>query len=145
YLAPERVRAARPDARLAHFVHIPWPEARYWDLLPEYMVCAIYRGLAANDVIGFQTLRDAHNFLDGAVRFLEGAKVLPVGPEGMRALLWRGRRILARAYPIAVTPSEARASAQSPEAERAYHELIDGLGLNDLHRLIVRVDRVEPT
>ncbi|MBF6591842.1 MAG: trehalose-6-phosphate synthase, partial [Ktedonobacterales bacterium] len=35
-LAPALVRAACPEARLAHFVHIPWPEPRYWEMLPEY-------------------------------------------------------------------------------------------------------------
>ena len=33
YLAPAYVRAARPDAELAHFVHIPWPVD--WTILPE--------------------------------------------------------------------------------------------------------------
>ena len=35
YLAPRYVREARPDAPLAHFVHIPWPEPNNWRVLPE--------------------------------------------------------------------------------------------------------------
>jgi trehalose 6-phosphate synthase len=144
YLAPERVRARRPDAQLASFVHIPWPEARYWDLLPDEMTRAIFRGLASNDLIGFQTERDAANFLDGAVRFLDCAERLAAGPSG-GALRWDGRRVLARAYPIAVSPAEVRACAETPAARAAYDTLRDELGLDDLHRLIVRVDRIEPT
>jgi trehalose 6-phosphate synthase len=152
YLAPERVRAAQPNAQLAQFVHIPWPEARYWELLPEEMTRAIFRGLASNDVVGFQTERDAANFRDGALRFLEGAELSPCESpliEGTRGecgmLRWQKRRILVRAYPIAVQPIEVRKSAATPEAGAFYDTLRGELGLDDLHRLIVRVDRVEPT
>ena len=33
YLAPRMVREERPDAVLAHFVHIPWPQPDYWRVL----------------------------------------------------------------------------------------------------------------
>ncbi len=143
YLAPERVRAARPDAQLAHFIHIPWPESRYWELMPEEMVRAIFRGLASNDVIGFQTHRDASNFLEGAQRFLEGATVVLDERGDTVALNWQGRRVLVQAYPIAVTPTEVLASAAQDdavaEAECLCRELDDEM------KLIVRVDRIEPT
>jgi len=153
YRAPERVRAACPDAQLAQFVHIPWPEARYWELLPEYMTRAIFGGLACNDVIGFQTERDAANFLDGALRFLDGAQLASHGSHGADgsdgaergALRWQGRRILIHAYPIAVCANEVRAAAETPAACVACDALLDDLGLDDLHRLIVRVDRIDPT
>jgi trehalose 6-phosphate synthase len=145
YLAPARVRATRPNARLAQFIHIPWPEARCWEQLPNGMAHAIFEGLAANDIIGFQTPRDARNFLDGAPSFLPGARVVREEVDGASVLLWQGRRILARAYPIAVTPREVRAQTRRPEAQAAYSALVDELRLDDLHRLIVRVDRVEPT
>ena len=35
YLAPAYVREARPDALLAHFIHIPWPAD--WTVLPQPM------------------------------------------------------------------------------------------------------------
>jgi trehalose 6-phosphate synthase len=60
YLAPGYVRAARPDAELAHFVHIPWPVD--WTILPEAMRRAVHEGLLANDVVGFHTARWARNF-----------------------------------------------------------------------------------
>ena len=52
YLAPRLVREARPDAALAHFVHIPWPEPNLWRVLPERIRNAIHDGLLANDVVG---------------------------------------------------------------------------------------------
>jgi trehalose 6-phosphate synthase len=145
YLAPALVRAACPDALLEHFVHIPWPESRYWELLPDDMVREIFNGLAANDVVGFQTERDARNFLEGAERFLEGVVTQQTPNEGTGILLWQGRRVLVRAYPIAVTPREVQAGADSPEALEAVRELRDELRLSDETQLIVRVDRVEPT
>jgi trehalose 6-phosphate synthase len=61
YLAPRMVREARPDAALAHFVHIPWPTD--WTVLPPAWRHAIYDGLLANDVVAFHTERWARNFL----------------------------------------------------------------------------------
>jgi len=145
YLAPAMVRAACPEALLEHFVHIPWPESRYWELLPDDMVREIFAGLAANDVVGFQTDRDARNFLEGAERFLEGVTVQQAPTGGSGVLLWQGRRVLVRAYPIAVTPREVQASANSPEALDEALKLRDELRLTDETQLIVRVDRVEPT
>jgi len=60
YLAPGYVRAARPDAKLAHFVHIPWPVD--WTILPAAMRRAVHEGLLANDVVAFHTARWARNF-----------------------------------------------------------------------------------
>jgi trehalose 6-phosphate synthase len=144
YLAPAMVRAACPEAMLEHFVHIPWPESRYWELLPDDMVRAIFDGLAANDVVGFQTERDARAFLEGAERFLDGV-VVQRSEDGGGVLLWQGRRVLVRAYPIAVTPSEVQTSADSPDALDEVRKLRDELRLGDETQLIVRVDRVEPT
>jgi trehalose 6-phosphate synthase len=60
YLAPRMVREQRPDAKLAHFVHIPWPVD--WSVLPLAFRRAIHDGLLANDVVGFHTARWARNF-----------------------------------------------------------------------------------
>ncbi len=57
YLAPAAVRAARPDATLSHFVHIPWPRPDDWSLLPAEWSRALHEGLLANDVVGFHTHR----------------------------------------------------------------------------------------
>ena len=46
YLAPALVRAACPEAMLEHFVHIPWPESRYWEMLPDDMVREIRAAMA---------------------------------------------------------------------------------------------------
>jgi trehalose 6-phosphate synthase len=52
YLAPRFVRDARPDALLAHFVHIPWPQSDAWTVLPDAKRRALHDGLLANDLVG---------------------------------------------------------------------------------------------
>lgn len=63
YLAPALVRAARPDAVLAHFVHVPWPESDYWYVLPDSQRRAVFEGLLANDVVALHTERWRRNFI----------------------------------------------------------------------------------
>jgi trehalose 6-phosphate synthase len=60
YLAPRLVRERRPDALLAHFVHIPWPADL--SVLPPWLRDAVFGGLLANDVVAFHTERWARNF-----------------------------------------------------------------------------------
>src|SRR5207247_2953302 len=66
YLALRLVRERAPDALLAHFVHIPWPQPDYWHVLPRAMRREIHDGLLANDVIGFHSQRWRVNFLRSA-------------------------------------------------------------------------------
>ena len=63
YVAPGIVRRRRPDATLAHFVHVPWPQPDYWRVLPEEIRRAVHEGILANDVVGFHTERWRRNFL----------------------------------------------------------------------------------
>src|ERR671937_255753 len=76
YLAPRLVRERRPDATLAHFVHVPWPQPDYWRVLPRQMRSAVHEGLVANDLIGFHTDRWRRNFLY-SVRELLGDDAFP--------------------------------------------------------------------
>ena len=55
YTAPGVIRAARPDAFLHHFVHIPWSQPDSWRVLPGEWREEIYRGMLSNDIIGFHT------------------------------------------------------------------------------------------
>ncbi|HEX2128135.1 MAG TPA: trehalose-6-phosphate synthase, partial [Solirubrobacterales bacterium] len=74
YTAPGMIRAERPDAFLHHFVHIPWSQPDSWRILPGRIREAIYRGMLANDIIGFHTSAYVHNLLD-CCRELLGCEV----------------------------------------------------------------------
>jgi trehalose 6-phosphate synthase len=139
YLAAARVRERLPRATVQQFIHIPWPAIRYWQFLPDYMVREIHEGLAANDVLGFQTEGDARNFLECARCFLPGSRVdLDHG-----RLLWRRHRLLAHAYPVTVDAEEIQRSLNSAAGRLASRELAPLL--SDDGQVIVRVDRLEPT
>lgn len=75
YLAAEPIRRARPRAVLSHFTHIPWPPSSIWQTIAPVIRESILRGLLANDVVGFQTERYAHNFLRSVESFLPDATV----------------------------------------------------------------------
>lgn len=141
YLAAAAVRAARPDALLLHFNHIPWPSVEAWQVLPQALRRAICEGLLANDILGFQTDRYATNFLLTADAFVRDARVDPDG----RHVRWRGRTVWIRSYPISLDPkaltgfAAGRRVAQQRDALKARLERVGD------PRLIVRVDRLEPS
>ncbi len=137
YLAPAMIRQRHPTIIMQQFIHIPWPDIRCWQFLPSNIAQTIYSGLAGNDIIGFQTERDARNFLEGARTLLDGAIV--DFEEG--AVWWQGHRTQARAYPISISVTEERRLVQSRAGKRAAEKILPVLG----EKTIMRVDRIEPT
>ena len=136
YLVPRLVRERVPDALLAHFVHIPWPQPDYWHVLPASMRHAIHDGLLANDVIGLHAHRWRVNFLRSASD-LVGAEcnfVESVADYG-------GRRSLVAAHPISVDAGEFEELAQSGAVLAAEQELVT----RRPERLVLRVYRTDPS
>src|ERR671911_342183 len=108
YTCPALVRAARPDALLQHFVHIPWSQPDSWRILPARMREEIYRGLLANDIIGFHTTAYCRNFLHCCRELLE----LEVDYE-RGAVLHEGRETWVRAYPLGIDAGRLGRAAAS--------------------------------
>ncbi len=123
YLAPRAVREARPDAVLAHFVHIPWPSPDMWTVLPREPRRAIHDGLLANDLVGFHTERWKRNFLASTADVLGG-----------------DRTTAAVSRPISVDLEEFDELAVSPAVLAAEEQLVRTRS----ERLILRVDRTDP-
>ena len=141
YLAASFIRAKRPDALLLHFNHIPWPALDWWLVLPQGLRRAICEGLLANDVVGLQTDRYATNFLASVEAFVRDARVDPSG----RHVRWRGRTIWVRAYPISIDPDSLGRFAAGDAVLKQVGELRARLERAGNPRLIVRVDRLEPS
>lgn len=137
YLTPAIIRQRHPTILMQHFIHIPWPDVRCWHFLPSKIAQAIYQGLVGNDIIGFQTQRDARNFLEGARTILDGAVV--DFEEG--AVWWQGHRTQTRAYPISISVTQERKVVNSATGKRAAETIKPLL----CEHTIVRVDRIEPT
>ena len=136
YLAPAFVRERAPDALLAHFIHVPWPQTDYWHVLPDRIRRAVHEGVLANDVVGFHThqwrlnfLRAASDVADADADFVDGVAA--------RA----GHRTLATVHPISVDASEFDELASSEPVLVAERELV----ARRPEKLVLRVDRTDPS
>ena len=127
YLAPRLIRQARPDATLAHFIHIPWSQSDQWRVLPEPIRVAIHDGLLANDVIGFHSERWRLNFVRACHDIL-----------GSDEASVRRRTLVA---PISVDPLEFDELATSEAVLEAEAEIV----ARRPERLVLRVDRTDPS
>ncbi|HEX3056165.1 MAG TPA: trehalose-6-phosphate synthase [Gaiellaceae bacterium] len=134
YLAPAFVRRERPDALLAHFVHIPWPEADAWTVLPPAIRHDVLAGLLANDVVGFHTRRWQRNFVRSCVDVL-GATV-----DG-DIVEHDGRRTLVTSHPIGIDPSELDELKQDENVLAREREI----ETSRPDQLVLRVDRTDPS
>ena len=134
YLAPRLVRDRRPDAALAHFVHIPWPQPDYWHVLPERMRVAIHDGLLANNLVGLHTARWRDNFMFACEEIVAAQR------DG-DAALYRDHRTLVVARPISVEPAEFDELAVDPTVLGRQAEL----RARRPERLLLRVDRTDPS
>lgn len=137
YLAPGMICQQHPTIVMQQFIHIPWPDARCWHFLPSNITREIFQGLAGNDIIGFQTERDARNFLEGARTVLDGAMV--DFEEG--TIWWKGHQTQTRSYPISISVTTERKIINSAAGKRASERICPLLG----KKTIMRVDRIEPT
>ena len=136
YLAPRQIRTVVPAATLQQFIHVPWPSARYWMVLPWQMREAIMDGLLANDVVGLQTRTDVDNFLQVCGRMMG----LRVDYED-GAVIHRNHVTWVRSYPISVNCAALERSAAAPEVDQE----IEGIERWRPRHLIARVDRADPS
>jgi len=134
YTCPALIREARPDVLLHHFVHIPWSQPDSWRILPGRMREELYRGLLANDIIGFHTTAYCRNFLHCCRELLE----LEVDYE-RGAILHSGRETWVRAYPLGIDARRLERAAASPEVAEYERELLR----RRRDHLIIRVDRAD--
>ena len=68
-LLPLLVKEKRPDARVALFWHIPWPNPEAYGICPWHR--EILMGMLGADIIGFHIQFHCNSFLDTVDRFLE--------------------------------------------------------------------------
>ncbi len=134
YTAPGVVREQRPDAFLQHFVHIPWSQPDSWRIVPVAWREEIFRGLLANDIIGFHTTAYCRNFFHCCRELME----LEVDYE-RGAVLHDGRETWVRAYPLGIDAERLDRAAASDEVAVYEQELLR----RRRDSLIIRVDRAD--
>src|SRR5215813_9918590 len=136
-LLPRMVKEARPDARIAIFWHIPWPNPEVFGICPWQR--GLVDGLLGADLIGFHTQTHCNNFLETVDRALEALTEWDRFAVNRQGHVTRVRPYpISVAFPIGKPPVEYRSSGE----ERA--RLCEELGI-EASLLGVGVDRVDYT
>ena len=137
-LLPRMVKEARPDARVAIFWHIPWPNQEVFGICPWQR--ELVEGLLGADLVGFHIQTHCNNFLETVDRAVEALT------EWDRfAVNRQGHVTRVRPYPISVASPENgfhNQETRSAEMERA--AICHELGI-EASLLGVGVDRVDYT
>jgi alpha,alpha-trehalose-phosphate synthase [UDP-forming] len=94
-LLPRMVKRGRPDARVAIFWHIPWPNPEAFGICP--WQAELLDGLLGADLIGFHIPMHCHNFLNTVDRVLEART-----DRDHMTVRRRGHFTTVRPYPISV-------------------------------------------
>ncbi len=137
-LLPRIVKEKRPDARVAIFWHIPWPNPQVFGICPWQR--ELVDGLLGADLVGFHIQAQCNHFLETVDQALE-CRI-----EWERfAVSRRGHLTLVRPFPASVAftgPPGEPGVRESPYLERA--ALFKELGVEAVY-LGVGVDRVDYT
>ena len=137
YLLPHLVRQELPDAIIQHYVHIPWPTPRYWQMIPTYITRQICSSLTSADLVGFQTNQDRESFLDSVEVFVPDARV-----DRVRHIIHREDiSTNVQVYPLSINVAEVQRIANSARALEHEENL---LSMRTGTSTIVRIDRAEP-
>lgn len=137
-LFPRLLKEKRPDARIALFWHIPWPNPEAFGICP-WQKELLY-GILGADLVGFHTQFFCNNFLDTVDRALECRidwERFSVSKEG--------HHTIAKPFPISVAPPgsfEDVPAVDPPTTDR--DTLLRDLGVRAKY-LVVGVERLDYT
>src|SRR5262249_34895507 len=98
-LLPRMIKEVRPDARVAIFWHIPWPNPEAFGICPWQK--ELVDGLLGADLVGFHIQMHCNNFLDTVDRTLESR----IDRES-NAVSRNGHLTVVRRFPISVSMDE---------------------------------------
>jgi trehalose 6-phosphate synthase len=138
-LLPRLIKEQRPDARVAIFWHIPWPNPEAFGICPWQR--ELLEGLLGADLIGFHIQSHCNNFLNTIDRTLESRI------EWERFAVNKGGHFtMVRPFPISVDFKESPArQADGQEAIRmARNALLKQIGV-ETDYLGIGVDRLDYT
>jgi alpha,alpha-trehalose-phosphate synthase [UDP-forming] len=135
-LLPSLVKKERPDAKVALFWHIPWPNPEAYGICPWHQ--EILAGMLGADIIGFHIQFHCNNFLESVDRFLE-SKI-----DWERFSVTRGGHTTTiKPFPISVNPESLHKEPGAGEEPSRVHVLRE-IGF-PAEYLAVGVDRIDYT
>ena len=136
-LLPGMIKEARPDARVAVFWHIPWPNPETFGICPWQKDLVL--GLLGADLIGFQTQFYCNNFLDTVDRTIESRldwEHFTVQKEGHVTAV--------KPFPISVDFTQPEREEKQLPAKPEPAAVLKDLGLR-AEKVAVGVDRIDYT
>jgi trehalose-6-phosphate synthase len=136
-LLPRMVKDRLPNARIAIFWHIPWPNPESFEICPWQR--ELLDGLLGADLIGFHVRAHCNNFLNTVDHVLEAR----IDWEHF-SVKRNDHQSLVLPFPISVEFSETDARTQQRDASEERRELLKELGFEATY-LGVGVDRVDYT
>ncbi|MGK3967115.1 bifunctional alpha,alpha-trehalose-phosphate synthase (UDP-forming)/trehalose-phosphatase [Sorangium sp. So ce118] len=132
-LVPAMLRQRIPDARIGFFLHIPFPAAEVFRILPWRE--QVLRGMLGADVVGFHTTSYRYHFVYSA------ARVLGLDPD-LETLAYEGRKVRLGVYPVSIDVEEFVRLAQDEEVRaeaRRLRERAQG------RKIVLGIDRLDYT
>jgi trehalose-6-phosphate synthase len=138
-LLPGLIKDKRPDARVAIFWHIPWPNPKAFGICPWQL--QLVDGLLGADLIGFHVQSHCNNFLQTVDRTVESR----VDWEHF-SVLRGGHRTLVRPFPISVAIGDDEATDSGAHALNYLERpaILRGFGV-EASLIGIGVDRVDYT
>ncbi len=140
HLVPRMLRERRPDLKIGFFLHIPFPGRGLFAQLP--WRTQLIQGTLGADVVGFQSIYAARNFVDLATRYGD-AEALPPNEKGeANRVKFDGREVTVDAYPISIETKKYDAIARSENVRgraEEYRRRLPG------RKIMLGVDRMDYT
>ena len=132
-LLPDMLRRIKRDLKIGFFLHIPFPSAEVFRVLPWRRDILV--GLLGADLVGFHTLEYMRHFSNAVARIM--------GLEPQMDTLVHGRRtVRLGAFPLGINVKEMHEVARSEAAEQ---ELASLKTTFEGRKLILGVDRLDYT
>jgi trehalose 6-phosphate synthase len=140
-LIPRMIKRVRPEARVAIFWHIPWPNPEAFGICPWQN--ELLDGLLGADLIGFHIPLHCHNFVSTVDRVLESR----TSQEHM-TIRRHGHETTVRPYPISVAVEGSLRITERVESDenraQERHSLLHPFGVH-AEFLAIGVDRLDYT
>jgi len=136
-LLPRMIKQRRPDARVAIFWHIPWPNPEAFGICPWQR--ELVDGLLGADLIGFHIQAHCTNFLQTVDRIVESR--IDWEHFSVQRL---DHRTMVHPFPISVDSPEGQAEHPQESAYEIRTSLLKGLGV-EAALMGIGIDRLDYT
>jgi trehalose 6-phosphate synthase len=137
-LLPRMVKAARPDAVVCQFWHIPWPNAEAFRIFPWKE--EVLDGLLGNDLLAFHLQYHCNNFMETVDRMLEARL-----DRETFAVHRGGHRTFVKPFPISIDPGLWTPVESGKDWARDVAATRRRLRLRPEVKLVMGVDRLDYT